>query len=107
MSRMQRIYILRHSLEPSTIPAGTRALTDPQDAFSVALAGRYPAILAFLTTPLEDGRTVKPLDTRRPLKMYLTARTKPTAERLIDLAIDEPKDRYVRAYARGRVCNTR
>ena len=107
MSRMQRIYILRHSLEPTTIPAGTRALTDPQDVFSAALAGRYPFILAYLTLPLESGKTVKELDARRPLKMYLTARTKPTADRLIDLAIDEPKDRYVRAYARGRVRSAR
>ena len=105
MSRMQRVYILRHSLEPTTIPSGTRALTDPQDAFSVALAGRYPIILAFLTSPLERGKTVKELDTRRPLKMYLTAHTKPTPGRLIDEAIDEPKDRYMRAYARGRVCD--
>lgn len=90
-------------MSPTAIPPGTRAIADPRAAFSIALAGRYPIILAFLTTPLEDGRTVKELDTRRPLKMYLTARTKPTADRLIDLAIDEPKDRYVRAYARVRV----
>ena len=107
MSRMQRIFVLRHSLEPSTIPAGTRALTDPQDAFSVALAGRYPAILAFLTTPLEDGKTTKELDTRRPLRLYVTAHTKPTPDRLIDLIPDEPKGPYVRASARGRVYDTR
>lgn len=106
MSRLQRVYILRHSLEPTTIAAGTRALTDPRAAFSIALAGRYPIILAFLTSPLENGKTVKELNTRRPLKMYLTAHTKPTPDRLINLIPDQPKDRYVRAYARGRVCDT-
>lgn len=103
MGHLQRIYILRRSMNPTTIPAGTTAYTSPRDAFSAALAGRYPFILAFLTTPLENGRTVKPLNTRRPLKVYLTAFTRPTADRLIDLAIDEPKGPYVRAYARVRV----
>lgn len=103
MIRLQRIYIPVRSMVPKTIPAGTRATADPRDAFAAALAGRYPIILSFLTLPIEDGRTVKPLDTRRPLRLYLTGHARPTADRLIDLIPDEPKGPYVRAYARVRV----
>lgn len=99
MSRMQRIYIPLHSLDPATIPAGTRAIIDPWDALTVAEDEGYPFIVAFLTSPLENGRTVKALDTRRPLRIYVTRKTSATGDRLIDLVPDEPRSFYARARA--------
>lgn len=101
MSRIARIYIPMHTMT-TTIPAGTAAYTSPWDAFSVALDGRYPVIAAYLTLPLKNGRTVKPLDARRPLRLYATAHTRPTPDRLIDLIPDQPKDRFIHARARVR-----
>lgn len=75
---MSRAYVVLDSYpaDGQILPAGTRAYTEPAAALSAAQEAGAAVILLFWTNrPLCDrqGRTVEPLQTSRPRRVYRTA----------------------------------
>ena len=75
---MSRAYVVLDSYPADglILPTGTRAYTEPAAALSAAQEAGAAVILLFWTNrPLCDrqGRTVEPLQTSRPRKVYHTA----------------------------------
>lgn len=91
MSRVRRVYIPLRRMPDAPIPCGTAAYCDPWDVLTLAEDEGYPLIFSYMTSPLEAGRTTKPLDHSRPSHIYLTRRTTATGDKLIDTRPDEPK----------------
>lgn len=75
---MSRAYVVlpTYPSDGQMIPTGTRAYTEPAAALSAAQEAGAAVILLFWNNhPLCDrqGRTVEPLQTARPRKVYHTA----------------------------------